>query len=98
MEELSVKQLFKALANPARVEILKVLSAAQNGQGANVSNGETSVNIIVDKISLSPSTISHHLNVLKKAGVVHARKERQWIFYSINREPLDKMREFLAEL
>ncbi|MDI6815762.1 MAG: metalloregulator ArsR/SmtB family transcription factor [Actinomycetota bacterium] len=93
-----MKQLFKALANPARVEILKLLSAAQNGQGEKVSNGETSVNMIVDKIPLSPSTVSHHLNVLKKAGVIHARKERQWIFYSINREPLEKMREFLASL
>jgi len=93
-----VKQLFKALANPARVEILKVLSAAQKGQGAHIANGETSVNIIVEKIPLSPSTVSHHLSVLKKAGVVRARKERQWIFYSIDREPLEKMREFLAEL
>ncbi|MDP2210227.1 MAG: metalloregulator ArsR/SmtB family transcription factor [Candidatus Aquicultor sp.] len=93
-----MKQLFKALANPARVEILKVLSAAQKGQGGHLSNGETSVNVIVEKIPLSPSTISHHLNVLKKAGAVYARKERQWIFYSINREPLEKMREFLSEL
>lgn len=93
-----MKQLFKALANPARVEILKVLSAAQNGQGTHGSNGETSVNVIVEKIPLSPSTISHHLNVLKKADVIQARKERQWIYYSINRGPLEQMREFLSKL
>lgn len=92
-----MKQLFKALSNPARIEILKVLRAGQQGKSGNGPNGEISVNEIVDKIPLSPSTISHHLNVLREAGVVNSRKERQWIYYSINRESLQRMKDFLSE-
>ena len=87
-----MREQFKALANPARIEILNLLSDSRNG---GVGGGEISVHTIVESLPLSPSTISHHLNVLKKAGIINSRRDKQWIYYSINRESLESMREFL---
>lgn len=93
-----MREQFKALASPARIEILNLLSRSQNSSiKDDLSEGkEISVHTIVESMPLSPSTISHHLNILKKAGIVNSRKDKQWIYYSINRESLENMREFLS--
>jgi len=95
-----LKKQFKALANPARIEILNLLSDSLNGGKKDNGNGnkELNVRIIVDNLPLSPSTISHHLNILKKADIVRSRKDKQWVYYSINRETLEKMQDFLSKL
>jgi ArsR family transcriptional regulator len=95
-----LKDNFKALANPARIDILVLLSkSGQTGKGKGSSkSGELSVFEIVEKIPLSPSTISHHLNTLKKAKLVNARKDKQWIYYSLNRQTLNEVLEFLKKL
>jgi len=91
---------FKALANPARVKILTLLGELKNENSSNNAGNpeELSVNKIVETLTLSPSTISHHLNVLKSASLVKTRKEKQWIYYSINRETIDKIQNFLDEI
>ncbi len=95
-----LKDSFKALANPTRIDILTLLSeAGKSGVKSNTDRqGELSVCKIVDSISLSPSTISHHLNILKKSGLVKARKDKQWIYYSINRNTIDKIKDYLTQL
>ncbi|WP_286976552.1 metalloregulator ArsR/SmtB family transcription factor [Candidatus Aquicultor secundus] len=95
-----LKNYFKALANPARLEILSLLSNSEKDGGNDVSNGhgELSVCKIIESIPLSPSTISHHLNVLKEADLVKSRKDKQWIYYSLNRETINKIRGSLSNL
>ncbi len=95
-----LKNHFKALANPARLEILSLLSNSEKDAGNDVSSGrgELSVCKIIESIPLSPSTISHHLNVLKEAGLVKSRKDKQWIYYSLNRETVNEIRESLSSL
>ncbi len=65
--------LFKALADPTRREILRLL-----GRG-EMSAGELAANFQMSKPSLS-----HHFAVLKKAGLVTSRREGQMIFYALN--------------
>lgn len=94
------RKQFKALANPARIKILTLLGDLKNG---NPSSGddkamELSVNKIVETLPLSPSTISHHLNVLKSADLVKTRKQKQWIYYSLNREMINQIQGFLDEI
>ncbi len=95
-----LKNHFKALANPARLEILSLLSNAEKDGEIDVPDGqgELSVCKIIESISLSPSTISHHLNVLKEADLVKSRKDKQWIYYSLNRETVNKIRDSLSSL
>jgi len=67
--------VMNAVADPTRVRILKML------QG-----GELCVCQIIAVLSLSPSTISRHLFLLKSAGLVLDRREKKWVHYSLNRE------------
>jgi ArsR family transcriptional regulator len=47
-----------------------------------------SVNEIVEKVSVSQPTVSHHLAILREADLVHVREEGKQTFYSLNQERL----------
>ena len=66
--------LAKALSDPNRVEILRVL-AAQDGPVCACD--------IVDSLDLSQPTVSHHLKTLKDAGLLESEKRGLWMFYSL---------------
>lgn len=67
--------VFKALSDESRQKILLTLEDA----------GETRVSDLVDRLGISQPTMSHHLGVLKNAGLVEDRREGQSIFYKVNR-------------
>src|SRR5680860_360760 len=67
-----LSKLLKALSNPFRLEIIEMLS-----------QGEKSVEGIVQATSLTFANASQHLQVLKNNNIVKARKEKQYVFYSI---------------
>lgn len=69
----SVKaDLFKAIAHPARIRALEILS-----------NGPRSVGELQPDIGIEPSHLSQQLAVLRRAGLVTARKEGNSVIYSI---------------
>jgi ArsR family transcriptional regulator len=68
--------LFKALAHPARVRILEVLS-----------DGEHAVGAMQPLVGIELSHLSQQLGVLRRAGVVVARKEGSTVIYSV-KDPL----------
>ena len=70
--------VMKAVADPTRVRILKMLEG-----------GELCVCQIIAVLALSPSTISKHLFLLKSAGLVNDRKEKKWVHYSLDLENAD---------
>lgn len=65
--------VMKAVADPTRVRILKMLEG-----------GELCVCQIIAVLALSPSTVSKHLFLLKSAGLVNDRKEKKWVHYSLD--------------
>jgi DNA-binding transcriptional ArsR family regulator len=65
-------ELFKPLSDPTRLKILYLLQ-----------NGELCVCEIIFALKKPQSTISHHLNILKKAGFIKGRKEGVWIHYRL---------------
>ena len=71
-------KFFKALANEERIEIIKLLK----------KNGEMYAQDIERHFYLEQSTTSHHLNMLKKAGITQSRKEGRKVFYSINADSI----------
>ncbi len=89
-----LRKQFKALANPARVEILDLLSDSKSENSKSERPKELSVQKIVESVALSPSTISHHLNVLKEADLVTSRKDKQWIYYSLNKATIATIKDF----
>ena len=67
--------VFRALADPTRLEILRLLSAQA---------GPTCVCDLVDHFELSQPTISHHLKTLREAGLLTATKVGIWSFYALD--------------
>lgn len=70
--------LFKALNDQTRREILELL------QKKDMTAGD-----IADRFHISKPSISHHLDLLKQAGLVDALKEGQFIYYSLNTTVVD---------
>ena len=66
----------RALGDETRQALLKLLQ----------QEGELCVGCLVDRFGLSQPTISHHLLLLKRAGLVKSRKEGKQVMYSIDQE------------
>ena len=69
-------RVLHAIADPTRRRILQVLKKGSSGDQAGLCASD-----IETKIGLSQPTISHHMAVLQKAGLVEARKEGLWRWY-----------------
>jgi ArsR family transcriptional regulator len=75
---------FTALADPVRLRILSMLAAAPEG--------EVCVCDFVGPIGKSQPTISHHLKILSEAGLVHGDRRGKWVWYSLDRDRLARLR------
>lgn len=79
--------LFHALSDETRLELLDRLK-----------QGEQCVCELTDALQTGQSRLSFHLRVLKEAGLIHDRPEGRWMYYSLNREGLENLEDFLDEL
>ena len=84
---MGVKEVFKALADPTRREILKILS------GGDKTAGE-----IAEQFDMTWPTISHHFAVLRQADLVESRKNGQQVVYSINTTVLQEVFSWFLDL
>jgi DNA-binding transcriptional ArsR family regulator len=75
---------FQALAEPRRQAILRL-----------VRDRPLSVNEIAEHFEVSQQAVSHHLRVLREAGLVAVRPQGQRRLYAIRSEPFESIREFL---
>ena len=83
-EQLAAR--FKALADPTRVAIVNSLSAA----------GEVCVCNLTATFDLSQPTISHHLKILREAGLVESSRRGTWAYYRLVPEAIDALRGALG--
>jgi len=88
-DAVSQARLLKALADPTRLRILSLLSRHE---------GEVCVFEIVESFTLEQPTISHHLRILRDAGLVDCRKKGLWAYYYVRREVLSRAREVIEAL
>lgn len=79
--------LFKALNDPTRRAILELLKKR------DMTAGE-----IADSFHISKPSISHHLDLLRQAGLVVSVKEGQFINYSLNTTVLDEILKWMMQL
>ena len=83
-EELAAR--FKALADPTRVAIVNCLSAAD----------EVCVCNLTATFDLSQPTISHHLKILREAGLVESTRRGTWAYYRLVPEAIEALRGALG--
>jgi ArsR family transcriptional regulator, arsenate/arsenite/antimonite-responsive transcriptional repressor len=81
-----MNQLFKALNDPTRREILEMLGKK------DLSAGE-----IASKFNMSKPSISHHLDLLRQAGLVESVKQGQFIYYSLNTTVFDELVKWMLK-
>jgi DNA-binding transcriptional ArsR family regulator len=79
--------VFKALADPTRRSILKLLG------GNEMTAGE-----IASRFDISAPSMSHHFNVLKEADLISSRRAGQQIFYSLNTTVVEDLMRVLLEI
>ena len=80
-------KMFKALGEPVRLRLMSMI--------ASHSGGEACVCDLTDTFDLSQPTISHHLKVLKDAGLVTSQRRGTWVYYRANPEGFAMMSDLL---
>jgi ArsR family transcriptional regulator len=77
---------FKALSDPSRVAIVNRLAGAE----------EVCVCVFVNELGLSQPTVSHHLRVLREAGLVEATRRGTWAYYRLVPESVAELARALG--
>jgi len=78
--------LFKALADPTRVAIVNRLAA---GDACCVCD-------LTDAFELSQPTVSHHLRILRDAGLVEAERRGTWAYYRLVPDAIERLRDVFS--
>ena len=81
-QAIATAELFKALADPARVRIVNLL--ATNG-------GSVCVCELVEPLGLSQPTVSHHMKKLLEVGLVDREQRGKWAYFSLRRDAVLKL-------
>lgn len=79
--------VFKALSDPIRLRLMSIIASAE---------GETCVCDLTGQFDVSGPTISHHLRVLREAGLVDCERRGTWVYYWPMRERLQWISALLA--
>lgn len=87
-EAVGLAAVLKALADPARIRLLSLLSANEGG--------EACVCDLTEPLDLSQPTVSHHLKTLVDAGLVQREKRGVWAYFSLVPGALDDVARVLS--
>lgn len=79
--------MLSALSDPSRQKIIDLLK-----------KGEMPAGDVAEHFKFSPPTISHHLDTLKRSGLISSRRDGQKIFYSANMSVLEEVAEKVLKL
>ncbi|WP_117208627.1 ArsR/SmtB family transcription factor [Allorhizocola rhizosphaerae] len=90
-EPLTVADLalvFKALGDPARLQLLSMIASA--------AGGEVTVCDLKPAFYLTAATISHHLKLLREAGLIDGRRQGTWVYYRAIPQRLQQVSTLLS--
>lgn len=82
----AMAELFKGLADPTRLQIISLLLIE-----------DLCMCEIVSALSAANSTISHHLKIMEKGGIIKGRREGKFTIYRLEKEKVALMIEFLSK-
>lgn len=87
MKAMDVALICKALGDPNRLEIVRMLS-----------DGEKCGCKLLERFEITQPTLSHHMRILVECDLVKDRKEGKWHHYSLNNHTLSAFREYIDNL
>jgi len=82
VEAEATAELFRALADPARVRIVNLVARAR---------GAVCACELYEPVGLSQPTVSHHLKKLTEAGLLEREQRGKWAWFSLKRDAVDKL-------
>ncbi|MET9227790.1 metalloregulator ArsR/SmtB family transcription factor [Lentzea sp. NPDC003310] len=82
--------VFKALGDPVRLRLFSMIASGPSG--------EVCVCDLTPAFDLSQPTISHHLKLLKQAGLVDSERRGTWVYYRARPETANRMAALLASV
>lgn len=80
-------RVFKAFCDETRLSILEMLQ-----------DGEKCACVLLQKVEVGQSTLSHHMKILVESGVVAARKQGKWTYYSISEDGRKRVLDLLETI
>lgn len=87
-EAVELAPLFKALGDPVRLRLLSLIACHEGG--------EACVCDLTTAFELTAPTISHHLKVLKQAGLIDSERRGTWVYYWIQPATLQRLSAILG--
>jgi ArsR family transcriptional regulator, arsenate/arsenite/antimonite-responsive transcriptional repressor len=83
-----LSRTLKAIADPARLQVLSFLRSRPNGEACACD--------LVEPLGLAQPTVSHHLKVLYETGVLEREKRATWVYYRLPDDRLPSIRQALT--
>jgi ArsR family transcriptional regulator len=87
-QAIELARLFKAMGDPVRLRLLSLI--------ASHAGGEACVCDLSGVFELSGPTISHHLKVLREAGLIFGERRGTWVYYRVHPEVLANLSAVLV--
>jgi ArsR family transcriptional regulator len=87
-QSVELARVFKAFADPVRLRLLSLI--------ASHTGGEACVCNLTGAFALTGPTISHHLKVLREAGVIEGERRGTWIYYRVRPQALAQLSAVLV--
>ncbi|MEM7771852.1 MAG: metalloregulator ArsR/SmtB family transcription factor [Cyanobacteria bacterium P01_A01_bin.37] len=87
VESQSIEMGFHALSDPLRLKVLRLLQEQ-----------ELCVCDLRDRLDVGQSKLSFHLKSLKDAGLLRARQQGKWVYYSLNLPQFVVLEQYLADI
>src|SRR5215471_21791840 len=89
---------FKALGDPTRLKILELLKSRGKSCCELVAPAEPGLCAcdIEEAVRLSQAAVSHHMGLLRRAGLVEAEKRGRWMYYRRNESAIASLAESIA--
>ena len=99
MRDADLVTVFKALGDPTRLRILELLKAKGRSCCDLISRNEPGLCAcdIENAVELSQAAVSHHMGLLRRAGLVTAEKRGRWIYYARNEGAIARLPDTIAK-
>ena len=78
-------EMFKALGDENRLKLMEELK-----------DGEKNAGELLDKLSVTQPTLSHHMKILCDSGIVDSRKDGKWTYYRISEEGIGELLDIIG--
>ncbi len=80
-------KVFKAFSDESRLRILE-----------DLRQDEKCACVLLEQLNISQSTLSHHMKILVESGIVEARKEGKWTFYTLSEQGVTEAKAILDQI